>query len=885
MRRFLLFAAFSVSILTVSCTKDFKEGDDAFAELSLNSVTAASQLKSVIATDTLGAEDAAAGVGICLLSQSGSAYDGQQSYGNVRVYRIPGKWQFSSIVKLSATKGILYGYFPYDSEIEDITSIPVEASLNGTDYLYAVPVSGLDKANSSADLVMKHALSRISVKLVRDASFKGPGILSGVSFKGEAVSSSGTLNAITGEVAAEKSEVTLQGGGTVDADGLVADCLVVPVPGKNDRLPLELGCTIDGTLFPIPLPGGVSVAGGEHTTIVVSVKPEGLSVVDIWAQPWSLGYGTTGSIDGTRKVTIQLESGIPVGDVLFQGYSQGTGFVIEAFSQSGRALECSVPGNCVCIPSQDWTTGIYKFTISGFNSDITAVISYPHDDDVLNQVNKIKVRNTAFYKKILVDAGYGFDPGVSDGYTKRLPVAIEGFVVDKEGASVWDYVDCALQDSTQAVDTSFLRKFYDGYSSKTEKIDLNGPLLYPDGEPRYSLYYCMGGGADRAGLHRDCIGLANLDHLRTFFENGGSFVASGGAGAVFLGSRYEGVADPGYLSLYDAGTFWTQTKSNVTSSIILEDGSPLSGYGAEKTVSSIINNRGVYLDEQDAPAGTEILARYGTFTVSGYTNTGKAAVWAYKPSETSGRIVVCGSKPEKSTSEAGKGLFRSELAYAVEGNGLASIKGVLHNGETRRMTLKEGDPAHCAIGDGQCHHFAFQVRQTARKMYIKLDWEVPGTVLEIYLKRGSYAFPESGPDYKLLSPSSESGETSSVLELSDVPAGLWFVTVRCATIPQASKEYSRGGTDWSFYYKSGGTAAELAQQLQPLFLALAKQGQKRFHALQCAQGVDRHHRTDVQIPQSKGIAADAGLHGVIHAQEFSHGSAASGTEIAVLVIE
>ena len=51
-----------------------------------------------------------------------------------------------------------------------------------------------------------------------------------------------------------------------------------------------------------------------------------------------------------------------------------------------------------------------------------------------------------------------------------------------------------------------------------------------------------------------------------------------------------------------------------------------------------------------------------------------------------------------------------------------------------------------------------------------------------------------------------------------------------------------------------------------------------------AQRIDRHNRTDLQRPHLHGIAADAGLHAVVHAQQFAHGCAGARAIVAVAVV-
>ena len=49
-------------------------------------------------------------------------------------------------------------------------------------------------------------------------------------------------------------------------------------------------------------------------------------------------------------------------------------------------------------------------------------------------------------------------------------------------------------------------------------------------------------------------------------------------------------------------------------------------------------------------------------------------------------------------------------------------------------------------------------------------------------------------------------------------------------------------------------------------------------------GIDGHHSADLQIPHLNGIAADAGLHAVLHTQQLADGSAGARAVVAVTVV-
>ncbi|MBQ0025246.1 MAG: fimbrillin family protein [Bacteroidales bacterium] len=795
--------ALAACVLCCCSHSDF--GKDS-ATLQIDAVfTGEMQSKTVVEGVTLPDADASTGVGLFLTASNGNEYDGlENGYSNVR-YSYDGKgWASASPIKLSGTKGTLYGYFPYSSNVSGIGSIPVESSIDGTDYMFASPVEGLDSGNRNASLLLKHALSRVTVKFVKSGSFTGKGLLSFLSLEGEGIADKGTLDIRTGKITADgkssKVAFNLAEPATITTSGIVEECLVVPSAVSEEPQRVVLCCTIDGTDHSLVLDGdnGVVVEQGVKSVVVVSVDNNEVKVLDVWVARWEPGPELAFSIDGTKNVTVKLEDDVNADDLIYSAYPDGDKLTVSALSKIGKALLCNVPDNFVCVSDLDWNTGIYTFTISGITEDATVYIGYPHDEAVWEDIRKVKVPNDAYFRDIIMDAGYMLDDGVSDGYTKSLPRVFKEFYPDS-----WD---AFILDSKVPGDTVMQKKFFSG---STE--DLNGRLLYPDGSPRFKALFIIGGDAqnsDNAEAHVRTLGEEACGYIRSFLEKGGSVVTSGGAGSVLAGTIFNGVEGE-FLGLYNVNSLPNNSISSINVNVAGD--SPLTAYMSDfSNPISVKNKYGVYLDESKLPDGLEVLARYSS-SKSAYSLA--PAVWAYKNSETSGRIVACGGRPEAGN-DSTKGpykLFRAELEYAIEGRGLAEVKDVIHNGETRLMNLHEGDPSHCAIGDLQCHHFVVKLDKKASTFKLALKWEGDSD-LELYFKKGSFAFPGASPDYSCSAKVKDGSASSVELAVNDVPAGLWFVTVRCATCPDVVQKTTSGPTayDWSKYYAYQGTAAQMA---------------------------------------------------------------------------
>jgi len=285
------------------------------------------------------------------------------------------------------------------------------------------------------------------------------------------------------------------------------------------------------------------------------------------------------------------------------------------------------------------------------------------------------VLNKAFYKDMFMDAGAGLS-----NY-RWMPV------VDYLNLS-FEYFYARYTDSNEE-DNAIQKKAICG----TEQ-DLNGVLLWPDDEPRFKTIYVNGGLAARHGLS---LYAAGREVYRKFFYNGGSYIGS--CAGAFMASR--GLVNNAYTTTNSYIGLWPGYANNTSISdvypdYILPDDSPLLKYydfGGDKRVAGVKHWNGPYFEEYYLVPGTEVLC---INDYPAYKYHMLPSVIAYKPSIYSGRVIPSGGHPEQVEKGEILDLMAAYVKYAADGVGIAKAKGVLKNGEVRRMTKSttDADPAY-----------------------------------------------------------------------------------------------------------------------------------------------------------------------------------------------
>ncbi len=377
----------------------------------------------------------------------------------------------------------------------------------------------------------------------------------------------------------------------------------------------------------------------------------------------------------------------------------------------------------------------------------------------------------------------------------KIPANGEPLDVKKRGYYKDVFMDggCNLTSNTELYVCSYLNWSLDFLATSSDSVlqskvmiespdDRNGVLLYPDDEPRYRMIYVNGGSANS---HGKTLGATGRGRVQTYVNNGGCYV--GTCAGAFLAHRENDtykffnllpncvMNSSGLSRSYDAGI------------VILKD-SPLLNYGydfgGDFYVDSVWHNGGGYMPTGNLPAKGEILA---TYDIPGKSMNGKGSVWAYKPTNAKGRVVVTGSHPEKGVDGEIRDLMAAIVRYATDGAGNISTKATLSNGYVRKQVKESGTSA--GIGDQQYHHFKATIPEGAKNIKVTLDSESEFS-LHLALRKDDFAW-RSDADFLL----TQAGN-SKTLEFDSLEAGTWYVSVFCpATVTTrcASESFRQTG--------------------------------------------------------------------------------------------
>ena len=392
-----------------------------------------------------------------------------------------------------------------------------------------------------------------------------------------------------------------------------------------------------------------------------------------------------------------------------------------------------------------------------------------------------------YYKDVFMDAGINLTSKKDLPSTRFLGLSLEAFI-----SASHDPVNYL-----SIMDTVIQKEMICG-----NPWDANGILLYPDGSPRFRMYYMNGG---RGTPHGNSLTPKGRENIRKFIENGGSYV--GTCAGFFLSSNgvykegEEYAPNDKYLSIWPGTAHTTGLYDSYTAMESVE-GSPLLKYfqfGGDGRVDSLYHWGGAYAYYGEGciiPEGTEPLMRYVYDTVAADAPTrhmhNQVSSLAYKKSAETGRVVVTGSHPESITSGERLEYMAAMVLYALDGNGTPKIKGELKPGELREMKKKteDNDPLFTRIGDLQYHHFTVEVPAGTKRAVVSLAGYKGSEDFNLSLMANpaEFAFHHNS-DIKNVA----LGCTKELV-IDKPAAGKWYISVRCEnTVQSRNGEY---GTEY-----------------------------------------------------------------------------------------
>ena len=391
-----------------------------------------------------------------------------------------------------------------------------------------------------------------------------------------------------------------------------------------------------------------------------------------------------------------------------------------------------------------------------------------------------------FYKDLFMDGGIAL--------TSRTTLPVVSYL----GLSMEYYASCSDVDFMSGIDTTIQTSVM----SHNDQ-DENGCLLYPDGAPRFRMIYMNGGKSGNHGLSLNSRGSKGLKRIREYYANGGSYV--GTCAGAYLCSMGSGTStNPNYAGIWPGYCYPTSMIDTYTS-MTIEANCPLLKYydfGGDRRVDNVRHNGGCYLSPAP-PRGTELLLRYYCPDTTKVHMQG--SIWAYKKDTLTGRVVACGSHPEGVESGERRDLMAAMCRYAMDGQGITTIKDTLENGVVREMTAlySAGDPAHARIGDLQYHHFACYLPEKMKTLTVTLQGAEgsAGCNLELYAQRGTFAYADVAQF------SAKEEGCAQTLTISTPEAGLWLIAVRCPDTVKATLEVYDNGNGYTgkYYHYTGNT--------------------------------------------------------------------------------
>ena len=351
--------------LPAACVEDHRPETGREKRTALELTVQAVQTKAYISTTTFpdGSQ-----IGVFLTDREGLTYEG--STDNMR-YTAAGtgasqKWSSETPAFLGSVQAQFLAYYPYSPSVTDITAVPVETA-SQTDYMWARPCRWLNYALYNAEVTMEHALSRVKIEFVKDASYTREGTVTQASITTENLSTGAILNATDGSLSSftgQGEETELQKGSSPSEWSL----MMIPTEAEGVT---AIKATVDGVEYETAV--NASYTQGCITNITVTVKGTELTVVNTGIIPWTdmnLGAGET---DGAYRPKLTI-TGNTDNIIHKTSYEDGT-YTVKAAALNGTVNEVSLVSGTATMEQSIDGNGVRTITLTDIQSDITLSFS------------------------------------------------------------------------------------------------------------------------------------------------------------------------------------------------------------------------------------------------------------------------------------------------------------------------------------------------------------------------------------------------------------------------------------------------------------------------------------------------------------------------------
>jgi len=295
--------------------------------------------------------------------------------------------------------------------------------------------------------------------------------------------------------------------------------------------------------------------------------------------------------------------------------------------------------------------------------------------------------------------------------------------------------------------------------------DINGALLYPDGQPRFPIMYVNGG---QSYKHGPAIGEAGRQAVYDFVTAGGSY--SGSCAGAFSIQR-ERFRSPLY-GIWDGTLRDSGGNGSQTVSFVGDAEHPIAEFLAEHgvtslTVSGILHAGGPRFTTPNQPEGTNFVGVVTSASRRIRNTIGTPFVLEYQKTPQHGMIAVIPSHPEHSSKPEQVVLMAAVLQHAANhAKKVPDLKGELQFGQSVSMVAP-----HEKLGDKQYHRWTVNVPEGTPTLTITLSGMSDNA--DLFVQHSGYAH-----EHSYLAASTLSGTATDAVVIPNPAPGVYEVSIR-----------------------------------------------------------------------------------------------------------
>ena len=360
----IIYLAGLMAFMFTSCTGVGElDGDEApgadMAPLELSMSVDSVESKSIIEGTSL---PFSSEVGVYMTDGTGNGFYQGHDYRNIRYVYALGRLSTDKDVLLSSVPATIHAYYPYVSG-GDISKLTINAGTQ-TDYLYALPASGLDHQNPSAALVMKHVMSVVSFEIVK-GDYTGACEVSEVAVKGAGIYASATYDGRTGQIMSRSgadARVASDGGKfTAGSSATIRNIMVIPTESVGEAV---LAVIVDGHERTVKIPD-LSVVQGKRYLYSLTITDKELILSSLSVSLWDdEGFSHAISLTGDMGNITVGKDVLPDGVIVLKAMP-------DVCHVNTEVEPVSIIGTADMTQESDIETGIRTITLRNVRSDIT----------------------------------------------------------------------------------------------------------------------------------------------------------------------------------------------------------------------------------------------------------------------------------------------------------------------------------------------------------------------------------------------------------------------------------------------------------------------------------------------------------------------------------